>query len=160
MSSRPTVQEYSSYFETYVALVPDGDIQDILTRQQQTTNELFSNLSEERANTRYAPEKWSIKESYRLLRIARGDKTPLTGYDQDELMNGASFSNCSLSELLEDYNSVRRATLTLLKGLSGEAWSRTGIVNSSESTANAWAYILAGHERHHVNVVLKKYLNQ
>ena len=95
--------------------------------------------------------------SYRLLRIARGDQTPLAGYDQDILVNGASFGAYSLSYLLEDYKAVRKATLTLLQGLSEEAWSRRGVVNGSMSSARAIAYIIAGHEIHHMNMIKELY---
>lgn len=170
MTKRPSNEEYSAYFETYVSLVPDGDIRECLTETFKKTIEVLSTVSEERANYRYAPGKWSLKEvlghitdnerimSYRLLRIARGDRTPLAGYDQDVLMGGASFDACILSELLEDYTAVRQATLTLLNGLSEEAWDRRGTVSGSESTARAWAYILTGHEIHHMNVIQDKYL--
>lgn len=172
MTRRPSNEEYNAYFGTYVSLVPDGDIRDCLAESFKQTIEVLSSVSEERAHYRYAPGKWSLKEvlghitdnerimSYRLLRIARGDRTPLASYDQDVLMGGASFDACSLSELLEEYTAVRRATLTLLKGLSEEAWDRRGIVSDSESSARAWAYILAGHEIHHMNVIKDKYLQE
>ncbi|WP_240762732.1 DinB family protein [Paenibacillus thalictri] len=126
-------------------------------------------LPQERSLYRYAPGKWSLKEvlghitdnerimSYRLLRIARGDRTPLAGYDQDVLMSGAAFDLNPLSDVLEDYTAVRRATLSLLKGLPAEAWSRKGVVGGNESTALAWAYILAGHEIHHMNIISERY---
>ncbi|MCQ6561266.1 DinB family protein [Paenibacillus mendelii] len=172
MSNRPSAEEYDTSFERYVELVPEGNIQDLLIQSLQNTIAVFTTVTEDRANYRYAPGKWSLKEvlghitdnerimSYRLLRIARGDKTPLAGYDQDILMSGASFDTCSLSDLLEEYTVVRRATLTLLRGLSEEAWSRSGVVNGSESSAAAWAYIIAGHELHHMNVIHDKYLNE
>lgn len=172
MSNRPSAEEYNAYYETYVGLVPDGDISTILTQSLQNTIDVFTAATEDQANYRYAPGKWSMKEvlghitdnerimSYRLLRIARGDRTPLAGYDQDVLMSGASFDTCSLPDLLEDYTVVRQATLTLLRGLSEEAWSRSGVVNGSESSAAAWAYIIAGHELHHMNVIHEKYLNE
>jgi uncharacterized damage-inducible protein DinB len=153
-----------------VKLVPEGEIQNILAQSLKTTTEVFSSITEDKANYRYAPGKWSLKQvlghitdnerimSYRLLRIARGDQTPLAGYDENALVNGASFDDSKLSELLEDYTAVRRATLTLLSGLSEEAWLRRGIVGGHESTAAAWAYILTGHELHHVNVILERYL--
>jgi hypothetical protein len=171
MLIRPSIKEYNTYFERYVKLVPEGDIRDILIQSLKNTTDVFSTVTEDQANYQYAPGKWNLKEvlghitdnerimSYRLLRIARGDKTPLAGYDQDALMSGATFDKCPLPDLLEDYTVVRRATLTLFRGISEEAWSRRGIVNDSESSARAWAYIIAGHELHHMNVIKEKYLN-
>lgn len=128
MSIRPAYDEYNEYFERYVKLVPEGNIREILTQSLKRTTDVFSTITEDQANYQYAPGKWKLKEvlghitdnerimSYRLLRIARGDKTPLSGYDQDDLMSGASFDTCPMSDILEDYTVVRQATFTLLRG--------------------------------------------
>ncbi len=94
---------------------------------------------------------------YRLLRIARGDATPLSGYNEDTLVEGAGFSELLVDELLEDYTAVRRSTLTLLRSIPEEAWTRRGTVSGNEFTAAAWAYILTGHEIHHIHVIQEKY---
>jgi len=171
MANRPGREEYNAHFEGYVSVVPEGDIRDILTQSLVNTTNVFTHLSENQAHFRYAEGKWSLKEvlghitdnerimSYRLLRIARGDKTPLTGYDENVLVRGAAFDSCSMLDLIADYTAVRRATLTLLQGLPEEAWVRRGMVSGSESSALAWAYIIAGHELHHLNVVNERYLN-
>ncbi|MCL6603183.1 MAG: DinB family protein [Paenibacillus sp.] len=171
MLNRPSKEEYNAYYERYVQLVPEGNIYDILTQSLKNTTDFFSNVGEDRAHYRYAEGKWSMKEvlghitdnerimCYRLLRIARGDTTPLAGYDQDVLISGSSFDKNPVADLLEDYAAVRRATLTLFRGLSDEAWSRRGCVNDSESSAKAWAYIIIGHEIHHMNVINERYLD-
>jgi hypothetical protein len=170
MRQRPTNVEYSAYQEQYVSLVGEGSITDILAEQAERTIALLSSITEEQANYRYAPGKWALKEvighisdnervmSYRLLRIARGDKTPLHGYDQDDFMKEAPFQSWTLSQVIEDYASVRRATLTLVRGLSDEALLRTGIANDSAISARALAYINAGHELHHLRIIQEKYL--
>lgn len=167
---RPLNEEYSAHFESYVRLVPDGNVIDLLAERQGETGTLIGELTEEQGDYRYAPGKWSLKEvighltdterimSYRLLRIARGDRTPLAGFDENEFVKGASFSLRSLPELLEEYVAVRRATLTLLRGLTEEAWVRTGIANGSETSARALAYIIAGHELHHLQIIRERYL--
>ncbi|WP_409344311.1 DinB family protein [Paenibacillus sp. MBLB4367] len=170
MTVRPAREEYAPYYDTYIRLVPEGDITDMLSRQLETISGFFAALPEDRALFRYAPGKWSLKEvlghitdterimGYRLLRIARGDKTPLAGYDENDYVNGASFDSSPLTGLIEDYTAVRRSTLTLLRGLQEEAWSRMGVANNSELSARALAYIIAGHELHHLNVVKERYL--
>ncbi|MBP1995084.1 DinB family protein [Paenibacillus eucommiae] len=170
MTNRPSSEEYGAYYEQYIGLVPDGDVSGILTQGLEDTTRLLSGVPEQQGSYRYAAGKWSLKEvlghitdterimSYRLLRIARGDKTPLAGYDQDDFIKGASFDSSTLAELIEDYTFVRRSTLTLLRGLPDEAWSRSGSANQSELTARALAYIIAGHELHHIKVITEKYL--
>ncbi|WP_425453233.1 DinB family protein [Cohnella lupini] len=170
MNDRPRQEEYGTYYEQYIGLVPTGNIVEFLADVLKTTSELLSDIPEDRGNYRYAPDKWSLKEvlghindnervmAYRLLRFARGDRTPLAGYDQDEFMKGVSFDSLSLTEIIEDYISVRRSTLTLLRGLSEEAWSRRGIANDNEMSVKALAYIIAGHELHHLNIVKERYI--
>ncbi|OGX61613.1 MAG: hypothetical protein A2189_02540 [Paenibacillus sp. RIFOXYA1_FULL_44_5] len=170
MSTRPLKNEYNAYYEQYIGIVPEGSIQEILIKQLEETIQLLSTISEEQANSRYAPDKWTLKEvaghiidnerimGYRLLRIARGDQTPLPGYEQDDFVREASFSAYTLAEIIEDYTAVRRASLTLLRGLSEQAWLRQGIANNNEISVKALAYILAGHELHHLKVIREKYL--
>ncbi|WP_028551785.1 DinB family protein [Paenibacillus sp. UNC451MF] len=170
MNQRPTSSEYAPYYSTYIRLVPEeGDLSQILKEQLNSTYALLSDLTDEQGNYRYADGKWSVKEvlghitdnerimSYRLLRIARGDKTPLPGYDQDTMMEGAPFNQCSVAFLLEDYKAVRQATLTLLSALTEEAWIRQGTASDSVFSARALACVIVGHELHHLNVLYERY---
>lgn len=169
MPYRLSKQDYDPYFGTYIGLVPDGSVTKILEQQLGETLEQFRNLSEDQGSFRYEPGKWSLKEvighisdaerimSYRLLRIARGDKTPLPGFEQDDYVEAADFESRLLSELMEEYSLVRRSTLCLLKGLSEDAPTRRGIVNGKEINVLALAYIIAGHELHHRKIINERY---
>ncbi len=131
---------------------------------------LLSGRSEAEGDLRYAPGKWSLKEvlghindterimSYRALRIARGDATPLPGFEQDDYVRNASSAPVALSDWIEDYIAVRRATVSLFRNLDKTAWSRRGVVNGNEITACALAYVIAGHEMHHRKILEEKYL--
>jgi len=170
MNNRPTQDEFEGQMGTYINIVPDGNIFDILANNLKETSELLSDIPESKGDYRYAPGKWSLKEaighisdservmSYRLLRIARGDQTPLPGFDQDVFMAGIDFNAYSLADLIEDYISVRRATLTLLRGLPDAAWARMGTANGNPVSARALAYMTAGHELHHLRIIKDKYL--
>jgi hypothetical protein len=170
MSNRPSNEEYLPYYDKYIRLVPEGNISDILNQLLENTVKYLSDIPENKSNYRYAPDKWSLKEvlghindterimSYRLLRIARGDATPLTGYDPDKLNSRASFDSYAWSELIEDYTCVRRSTISLIRVLSEEAWSRRGVASESEISAKALAYIIAGHELHHIRIIKERYL--
>ncbi|WP_193726951.1 DinB family protein [Paenibacillus guangzhouensis] len=169
MITKPQTTEYGEHFSTYVRLVPEGDIREMLTAQLQATTDLFANLSDEQGNFRYAEGKWTVKEvlghiadtervmAYRLLTVARGDKTPLPGFDENVFVEGANFAAMPMSELIEDYQAVRRATLTLLRGLTDEALLRMGISNQLTISARALVHIIVGHELHHLNVLKEKY---
>jgi hypothetical protein len=170
MNKRPELNEYLPYFDTYVRLVPDGDIINILMSQLQKITSLLSELSEQQGNYRYAEGKWSIKEvighvadnervwSYRLLRIARNNAKVFTGYEEDIFAAHATFDKWSIADVIEDYSAVRYSTVSLLKGLPESAWIRQGILYDHPLTARASAYVIAGHESHHLNVINERYL--
>ncbi|AYB44856.1 DinB family protein [Paenibacillus lautus] len=169
MNQRPLVEEYAGDFGEYIRLVPEGNIIDILLAQEKQMTELLASLSESQGAYRYAEGKWTLKEvvghitdgerimTYRLLRFARGDQTSLPGYDQEVFM--PPFGSWTTAQLAEDYRAVRQSTITLLRGLPAEAWSRKGTANNVSITARALAYVIAGHELHHMGVIRNRYLS-
>ncbi|MFY9908110.1 MAG: DinB family protein [Terriglobales bacterium] len=162
--------EYAPYYERYISLVRRDDVLGELEEQRRQTLLLLSGRSEADGDLRYAPEKWSVKEvlghmndterimSYRALRIARGDATPLEGFEQDDYVRNGPFARLALEDLIEDYIAVRRATVSLFRNLDEAAWTRRGVANKSEVTVRALAYIIAGHELHHRGILEEKYL--
>ena len=168
---RPEETEYSPYYDTYVSLVKGDDVLAALSDQLSVTLALLRGVPESEGGFRYAEGKWSIKElvghmidserifAYRALRFARNDRTPLPGYEQDDYIQNASFDACSLAALAAEFESVRRATLFLFKHLDGEAWMRRGEANENEVSVRALAYMIAGHELHHVGILRERYLS-
>lgn len=167
--SRPGPDEYAGFFARYVDSVPDGDIVAQLESQGSATQQLLASIGEERAGYRYAPDKWSIKQvighitdservfAYRLMAIARGETQSLPGFDENEYMANVNFDKQSLAELAEGLAATRRATLALVRGLDDQAWSRRGVANQNPVTVRAMAWVAAGHERHHLNVLRERY---
>ena len=167
---RPQQGDYALYYEKYVSLVPSGDFLEILQSQRRELLELLSPLSEEQANFRYAPGKWSVKEvighitdaerifAYRLLRIARGDETPLSSFEQDGYIKTGRFSTRKLEDLLEEFSAVRESTICLIRSLDDAAWLRRGNASQKEVSVLALAFIIAGHDRHHRTILEKHYL--
>jgi hypothetical protein len=168
--NRPQPGEYAPFYENYIGLVPEGELLQILEAQLQDWQRLLADLSEEAADFRYAPGKWSIKEilghlndterilSYRLLRIARGDQTALPGFEQDDYVRAANSSGRKRGELLNEFAAVRRATIALVSSLDDAAWLRRGVANQKEISATALAFIIVGHERHHRIILEERYL--
>jgi hypothetical protein len=168
--ARPHSSEYAPYYEKYVSRVPDGDIVGTLGKQLEETLALVRGIPEARGDYRYAEGKWSIKEllghvidservfAYRALRFGRGDTTPLPGYEQDDFVRGADFNKRSLSDLAEEFEYVRRSTMSLLASLEPSSWDRRGPANDNEVSVRGLAFIMAGHERHHVEVLKSRYL--
>lgn len=168
----PQPDEYDPYYGQYISLVQIDDILNALEQQPRETVALVSGLTEEQGNDRYAPGKWSVKQvlghladterilAYRALRIARNDKKPMQGFEQDDYVREGPFERCQLSDLVEEFQAVRWATLLLFKHLDAEAWMRRGVANDKEVSARAIAYIIAGHEMHHRGVLKEKYLKR
>ncbi|MDQ3907550.1 MAG: DinB family protein [Acidobacteriota bacterium] len=168
--ARPEAGEYAPYYERYVALVPEGDIVETLERQSADTLSLLRSLTEEQGASRYAEGKWSVKEvvghiidtervfTYRALCVARGDQTPLPGYDQDDYARASNADSHTLASIAEHFRSVRAATLSLFRSFDAEAWRRRGTANNSVVTPRAIAHIVAGHELHHVGILRERYL--
>jgi hypothetical protein len=166
---RPAADEYSTPFARYVERVPDGALVPQLERQAADTASVLGALSEERAGFRYAPDKWSVKEivghladaervfSYRLLRFARKDETALPGFDENTYVEAAGFDRRTLPDLLAELAAVRDATLRLLRGLPDDASVRRGIASSGTLSVRALAYVIAGHELHHREVLKTRY---
>jgi hypothetical protein len=171
-SLRPQPGEYAPYYDRYISLVRGEDLVGELEEQRRQTLLLLSGRCEVDGDLRYAPDKWSVNEvlghlndterimSYRALRIARGDATPIEGYEQDDYVRNGPFDQLALADLIEDYIAVRRATVSLFRNLDETAWTRRGVANKNEVTVRALAYIIAGHELHHRGILEEKYLKQ
>ena len=167
---RPGREDYAPYYHTYVSKVPEGDLIELLVTQLEDCSKLAAGISEAAANASYAPEKWTIKQvfghiadterimAYRLLRIARGDTTPLPGFEQDDYVRAGDFNSLTLQQIVEEFRAVRTATLALLRNLDTDSLSRRGTANGFPVTAQALAYVIAGHERHHIEIIRGRYL--
>ncbi len=164
---RPEAAEYAPFYGTYIARVPEGDLLQLLEEQRRDSQALLAGIPEARALHRYAPGKWSIKEvvghlmdservfCYRALRFARGDAKPLQGFDETAWVPAGTFDVRPLTDLAAELDAVRRATIALFRSFDA---ARRGTANDKEISVRALAYIVAGHERHHVGILRERYL--
>jgi uncharacterized damage-inducible protein DinB len=168
--ARPGTDEYAPYYGTYIAKVPDGDLRSMLSSQLAETVALIRSIPESRGGHRYAPDKWSIREvlghladserifSYRALRIARGDATPLPGFEQNDYVPAGGFDARTLRDLADELAAIRQATIQLFTHLDQAALERRGTASGKSVSVRALAYIIAGHELHHVGILKNRYL--
>jgi hypothetical protein len=154
----------------YVSVAPDlNDTVKQLTMQSDTVRQRLSGVNATQAAYRYAEGKWSVREvvghladaerifGYRLLRIGRGDETPLSGFDENMYVPAGAFEQRDFGDLLEEWVAVRNATLALVRGLPAEAWKRSGTSNGKRVTAAALAYVTYGHVEHHMRILQERY---
>jgi uncharacterized damage-inducible protein DinB len=163
--------EYNSYYETYVSKVSkDIRLLDGFIEAETYVVDFFKSIPESKLEYRYATGKWSIKEilqhiidaervfMYRCFRIARHDNTPLAGFEQDDFVTPSKADKKSLDDLLEEYKVGRQNFIVLLKNLSETDLKFMGHASGSPLSARAAAFIMLGHEIHHIEVIKARYL--
>jgi uncharacterized damage-inducible protein DinB len=168
---KPKPGEYPEYASMYIDLLPnDGLVLTHLEENFGVTKNFILSLPEKRLLYRYAPGKWTIKEilvhiidderiySYRALRFARNDSTKLPGFDQDDFALHSNANERELTNIFEEYEAVRKSTITLFNGLHHEALISEGTADGKRATVRALAYHIAGHELHHISFIKENYL--
>lgn len=166
--AKPQDTEFAPFYAGYVGKVPAQGPTALLNDQLAAFGAIRS-LSENEANHRYAEGKWSVKElvghvadaervfSYRLLRIARADATPLAGFDENAWAKTAPHGDRRLADIAGELIAVRRATIALVASLDEAALSRTALANNKEVSARAICWIIPGHAQHHLDVLRERY---
>jgi len=169
-TTRPDSTEYAPYYGKYIEHVPTGDVVETLSTQHEETLDLLQGIGEGKAGHRYAPGKWSIREvvghvsdaerifSYRALRFARADETALASFDENAFVTNASFDDRTLASLVDEFEAVRRATVLLFASLNATEWLRRGTASNNPMSVRAAAWVIAGHERHHLALLRQRYL--
>jgi hypothetical protein len=167
---RPQSNEYAENHTSYISKVPGDDILSFLQEQLGATMALLDTIADSRGGHRYEAGKWSIKEvlghivdservfAYRALVFARGDHSPLPGFDQDPWAQHANHDALTMRDIAAEFESVRRSTILFFKHLAPEAWNRRGIANNKEVTTRAVAFMIGGHTQHHLDILKTRYL--
>jgi uncharacterized damage-inducible protein DinB len=169
--SKPQEGEYAPYTLMYIGLFPDdGLILQHLTDNLQMVKDLFGRLSEAKLTERFAEGEWNIKEilthvidderiyAYRALRFARNDPTELPGFDQEAYVIESNANARTIEDILDEYDAVRRATITLFESFDDAMFTRSGVANGHVMSVRAAVYHIAGHELHHINSMKQNYL--
>lgn len=160
---RPEAGEYNPYYGQYMVLVPDGDLVTLMGQQGEDVTALLASFDGERSHRRPATGEWSAVEivghladaerlfSYRALRIARGDMTPMEGVDDVEsYVTYGDFGRRSMSDVAAELAAVRQASLAFYGSLDAAAWERVGTADGHPISVRALAYLITGHALHHL----------
>jgi len=168
--SKPQASDFPPYFARYISKVNAGSVSEAINLYSGSLNDFYTNLPEEKADYAYAPSKWTLKElllhiidaerifSYRVLRIARKDKTPLASFDENSYAENSLAGERSFASIKEEFLAVRKATDLLFASLNDEQFAQQGIASNLPVTANAIGFITFGHMLHHKEVIEEKYL--
>ncbi len=168
--NRPEIHEYDPYYNTYISLIDGQDILPILEAQPEQLRSIFADVGEDRGSHSYGEGKWTIKEAlshlldgerifaYRALRISRGDKTPIEGFEQDGYIENSNANNRCFADLLDEFDLMRRANMIMFRNMPAGAGSQLGTASEKPVSVRALAYIMAGHVEHHIRIFRDRYL--
>lgn len=166
---RPAADEYSSSFQGYVDLVPDGDVLEHLDQQARRSVALLTAAGKAKGDHAYAPGKWTVKRlwqhvvdgerlfAYRAMCIARGEQVSLPAFDENVYAANDGSDGRNLADIVAEYSAVRAATLLLFRGFDALAWTRRGTANHKPASVRSLLWITAGHELHHLAVLRERY---
>jgi hypothetical protein len=170
MIGRPQEGEAAPYYFGYINQVAGEDIQATLEQQREEAAKFFATISEEKSLHRYEADKWSIRQVLghindcerlfvmRAFWFARGFDSPLPSFEQEIAVQAARSDEYSWASHVEEFRSVRAASLAFFQKLPLEAWTRKGIASGNPFTVRALAYMVAGHVTHHVRLLKERYL--
>lgn len=165
---RPEPTEYAPFYGKYTALVHEGDVLATMEAQLAEVLAFWRTVPESQGDVCHAPYTWTVKQvighlidgerifGYRALRFARGDTTPLPGFEENDYATVARYERLTIADLVNEFEAVRRSTLWLFRNLPAEAWAQSGEANGSLVTVRALAYIVVGHVRHHGGILRKR----
>lgn len=170
MRGLPERSEAAPFYHKYLDQIQDEDILGVLETQLDETLALLQSISEEKSLYRYGPDKWSIRQLlshvndtervfvFRAFWFARGFAGPLPGFDENDCAKEAGADEISWARHVEEFRTIRQATLTLFRNLPAGAWMRGGIASDNPVTVRALAFITAGHVAHHLAILRERYL--
>ncbi len=169
---KPDPNEYPDYYgNKYIALVPEGDILELMTAQLRDTIKLLEDIGEEKSNYRYGEGKWSIKEvighlideerlfGYQIFRMSRGDRSSLPGINEDEYVEKGKFDNRSLRSISDEFKYLRNSNIEMITGLDEKMLLLPGTADGHNLTVRTIPFVMVGHVIHHTNVIRERYLS-
>ncbi len=168
--TKPAPTEYSQFYQGYIDQVPESDIVALLETELNDTLTFLESIPSDKYDYAYAEGKWTIKElavhlvdterimSTRALRVGRGDKTPLPGFDENAYVPNSYAANRKVIDILAEFKAVRQSTIALFRSFPDEIWTSLGTASGYPISVRALGYIIIGHIRHHINIIKERYL--
>lgn len=160
---RPAATEYAPYYQRYIDCVPEGDLRETLRVQRGALARAFLSLLPHQVTRRPRAEAWNALEilghlidtervfAYRATAFSRGDTAPLPSFDQDAWLPYGHYAERVLSSLVEEWSTVRAATLVLAEHLPLAGWDRAGVASDAHCSARAALWIIPGHVQYHLD---------
>ena len=164
----PSANEHPPFMGNYIKLVTESNVLDAMEQQLQRFRAFVESIPANQLHVLHAPYTWTIAEvlghcndtervfSYRAMRIAAGDKTPLPGFDENMMVAAFEYAVCDLNVLVDEWAHLRRSNIHLFSRFAPKHWKEIGISSDSPCSARALAYAIVGHVRHHAYILQKR----
>lgn len=169
MLQRPEEGEYPVYFHKYIEKVPETDVLEFLNSQLSNQLDYVKNIADDQMDHKYGEDKWTVRQvlshindverifGYRALACLRNDSGKIPGFEQDDYVANANFSNMSKEVLVEEFQALRMANIAMVKSADQSEWTRKCNINGNDTSARSMIYMLAGHVIHHKILFDEKY---
>jgi len=166
----PDLSRVPEFSHNYIARVKENDLMTAFVNGTSLFIEFLKKIPVEKRDYRYAEGKWTIKEvlqhvidgervfTYRALRFARKDETPLPGFDETLFAENSKADKRNWDELVEEFKAVRKSSELLFSSFDEEQLDASGIANNNSNYVLGIGYILVGHSLHHMKVIKERYL--
>lgn len=167
---RPLPPDFSDHFAHYVNMVEGDDFLSSLKNQTRDLEKLLNSITEEKSKFKYGENKWTIKEvllhlsdaerifTYRALALARGEKNPLPGFDENSYANNSHANDREWSDLVIEFITARKSTESLLNSFTDQDLNQKGTASNSPVSVLALCYVIIGHANHHINILHERYM--
>ena len=160
---RPKAGEFLPYFGRYIDLVPQGDVLATLRGQGDVVVAALEAIKPDVARVRPAPGEWSPLDiavhladtervlTFRAFTFARLAGSALPGVDFEQMADAAGANGRAVETVNGELRTVRAATIALFGSLRPDQLRHRGIASDAEVSVRALAYIVAGHDLHHLS---------
>jgi len=169
MIRKPQPTEYNSFYQPYIDQIDSADMVAALKAQSETLSKFFLEHSD-KAEYKYAADKWSIKEilnhmndtervfAYRAMCIVRGEKQELPGFDQNSYQDHSHSNLRTLESLVKEFEAIRLSSILFFENIPESESLSVGIASGFSVSVRALAAMIVGHADHHIQVIRNKYL--
>ncbi len=172
MTQKSDITVKPGYYDYYLGIIPEEDVMDALYASLKAIKELDLVLLQKIGLQVYAPGKWTVHDllqhlidterifSYRALAISRGERQALPSFDENEYLLHAHYESQDFTHVLTQYRHVRQATISLIESFNTIQANQLGNANGQSVSVRALSWMIAGHEKHHIQVIKERYLIQ
>jgi hypothetical protein len=167
---RSDIKPMPEYFEKYINLVDDVELSQAFDGSIRQLERLDKSLLGMLDGKRYAPDKWTVKEtlqhvidwerilSSRTLLIARKETSNPQNVDGDLLAANMNADRRTIESLIDELRISRLSTKAMFESFDGQMMLNTGICWKYEISVLAMGFNIIGHQVHHLKIVEEKYL--